>query len=140
MNKKHILCPIDFSEGTSKIVKSAMTLAKALNAKLTVLTVVEHLSPSVCGQVDIHHIQQQMVQEAHKKLTTLAQKYHLNKEQTMIVTGYSKETILSVAKKLTVDLIVIGRRGEYSVAHRFLGSTSRTVANAAGCDVYVVHC
>lgn len=43
MHKKHILCPIDFSQGSEKLIQTGIDLASLYQAKLTLLTVVESL-------------------------------------------------------------------------------------------------
>lgn len=141
-DKKHILCSIDFSKGTSKTVDAAVTFAKCLNAKLTLLTVVEPLPLSTTYLAEVN----EMEKRAYDKLDKLAQEYHLNKTQIKVVPGfpiaknYPKKVILDVAKDLAVDLIVIGSHGYYGIAHHLLGSTTRVIANDADCDVYIVRC
>lgn len=140
MNKNHILCPVDFSDGTEKTVQTAITLAQSFDAKLTLLTVVESIPVSVYMYIDVNNIQMEMEKEASHKMAKLSEKYKLSDEQTMIITGYSKEAILRVAKEFAVDLILMGSHGHYGVAHHLLGSTSRIIANEANCDVYIVRC
>ncbi len=132
---KHILCAIDFSKGTSKIVESAITISKRFDAKLTVLTVVESLPVSTYMYVNT-----ELEKETQDQLRALAKKYDLNHKQTKIVTGYPKEVILNVAKELAVDLIVMGSHGHYGIARHFLGSTTRVITNAADCAVYIGRC
>lgn len=132
MNKKHILCSIDFSSVTPVTVEAAVTLAQCYNAKLTILTVVEQL------QMSSMQIDTERERDAYNRLIELVQKYHLDREQIKSVTGYPKEVILNVAKELGADLIVMGSHGHYGITHHLLGSTTRIVANDADCDVYIV--
>ena len=132
MNKKHILCSIDFSTVTPVTVEAAVTLAKCYNAKLTILTVIEQLRMSSM-QIDMER-----EKEAYNRLTEILEKYHIDKKQIKIVTGYPKEVILNVAKELGADLIVMGSHGHYGITHHLLGSTTRIVANDADCEVYIV--
>ena len=78
MNKKHILCPVDFSEGTEKTVQAAITLAQSFDAKLTLLTVVESIPVSVYMYIDANNIQMEMEKEASHKMAKLAEKYKLS--------------------------------------------------------------
>ncbi len=140
MNKKHILCPVDFSKGTDKTIENAIHLAKWFKAELTVLTVVELLPESVYTSVNT-----KMEKEASENLAKLSKKYHLDEAQTKLVTGYplkdgySKEIILKVAKETGVDLVIVGSHGHYSMGHHLIGSTTRVLANDANCDVFIVH-
>ena len=132
---KHILCAIDFSKGTTKVVEKAITISKRFDAKLTVLTVVESLPISVYMYLDT-----EMEKETQDQLYALGEKYDLKMTQIKLVTGYPKEVILNVAKELAVDLIVMGSHGHYGITRHLLGSTTRVIANAADCDVYIVRC
>ena len=132
INKKNILCSIDFSDATAVTVGAAVTLSKVYNAELTVLNVVEQLRMSSM-QIDTER-----EKDAYKRIIELVQAYHLNNEQIKIVTGYPKEAILDVAKELEADLIVLGSHGHYGITHHLLGSTTRVITNDADCDVYIV--
>lgn len=141
-DKKHILCPIDFSKGTPKIVQTAVIIAEQSSAKLTLLTIIEHLPLSTTFLAEVADIEK----KAYDKLDKLVHDYDINNAQLKVISGYPitetypKKAILDVAKALAVDLIVIGSHGHYSIAHHLLGSTTRFIANDANCDVYIVRC
>jgi nucleotide-binding universal stress UspA family protein len=57
----------------------------------------------------------------------------------IIVNGNIAEEILKVAKKKTIDLIVIGSQGLHGISKiKSLGSVSRKVSELASCPVLIV--
>lgn len=56
----------------------------------------------------------------------------------LICHGHVGHTIVEQARKLDVDLVVIGAQGHSAIARMLLGSTSDFVATQAGCSVLAV--
>ena len=144
---RRILAAVDFSEASEEALKRAVSLAKAAGAELHLLHVVEEppalfyadvlADPTInpLGEVPIIDM---MAENAQKRLKTLAQRYGLSEEQCLVVVGSPKVELLEQAKKLNVDLIVVGRHGHGFFERLLIGSISSYVVNHADRDVLVV--
>lgn len=149
MAYRHILIATGGAEHSLKAEARAAELAKALGAKLTVLSVMRLAGAaegmvaglpmeagSISAQVyeDLQARQQTILDEARARLT--AQGLEV---ETRLETGSAGRAIVDVAKELNCDLIVVGRRKLSAVGALALGSVSDFVNRHAHCDVLIVH-
>lgn len=148
---KKILMPHDGSEVADRAFEHAIAIAKAFDAKLILLTVItENLSPtfgisSITPQAMKGMISELIAfakKEAHDKLERkVAQGTKEGVDISHVVAmGNASETIIDMAKKENVDLIVMGSRGLTGMKKiRVLGSVTRNVSEHVTCPVLIVH-
>lgn len=150
----HVLVPTDGSEGALKAAAFAGYLARALDARVSVILVqsedlimphawgagaypagVPYGSMSVEEIRDMleKRLQQKELPETVSALGTLGQV-----PETAIVWGHPAEAICHFATERKVDLIVIGSHGRTGIRRALLGSVSNAVANQAPCPVTIV--
>ena len=137
---KDILVPTDFSKYSEKALKYASAFAKQFNAKLILVYVVEPatLTDFQAGMVGF---EDEARKAAREKLTSLRDQQ--GKESRYIkeikaVVGKPFQEIVSLARGLRLDMIVIATHGRTGLKHVLLGSTAEKVVRHAPCPVLVV--
>lgn len=151
---QRILVPTDGSEGSIKAAETAGELAKALDAKLTVVYVLsdrfllEHswgaaqfIGEEPEGLKSVEEIREALEKAAHEKEipATIKALGQLGSEpEVVLLWGHASEEIIKYAKDKQIDLIVIGSHGRSALGRAFLGSVSQAVANQADCPVTIV--
>lgn len=146
-NRPRILVPTDFSEDSRAAVLWACRYARCINAELILLHVVHDLAshPGFYRQnKDSFHEPMQSVAETmmedflqdtvdgHPELA------FLKSLEPRFVPGLPPTRIVEAAKLVNACLIVIGSRGQTSLSHRMVGSTSERVVELASMPVLVI--
>jgi nucleotide-binding universal stress UspA family protein len=146
---RHILIATGGAEHSLRAEARAAELAKALGARLTVLSVMRLAGTaegmvaglpmeagSISAQVyeDLQARQQSILDEARARLAAQGLEVAARLES-----GSAGRAIVDVAKELNCDLIVVGRRKLSAVGALALGSVSDFVNRHAHCDVLIVH-
>jgi nucleotide-binding universal stress UspA family protein len=130
---ERILCPIDLTPESDESLRYAIALAKAYDAKLFVITCVDH---AVNGLPEVANIKKHLESSIRKYL-----RFPPSAEfswEVVVVDGDPKESITEHAAERRIDLIVMrSRRRPYAAA--LLGSTAETVYRTAPCPVMVTH-
>jgi nucleotide-binding universal stress UspA family protein len=142
---KKILLPTDFSGCANYALPYAATIARATNAQIICVHVVEPVVPAVgyTGLADpmpIADISEQLEDSAERQLPKLAECEEctgLNVEE-VIVHGDAAAEIVRVASEQEVDLIVISSHGRTGFGRIIFGSTAESVVRHASCPVLVV--
>jgi nucleotide-binding universal stress UspA family protein len=141
VSTQHFLVPIDFSQYADYALDYAMTLAKTLQARLTLLHVI-HAMP--LGVTDMGTaLPYSYLQELEAEITQNMQTY-LKRVQdaglegdTMVVHGMPFDEIVQTAKTNNVNLIIMGSHGRTGLGRLFLGSVAEKVVRLAPCPVLV---
>ncbi len=133
---KNILIPVALSPQTEVArVVAAARLLKSDGAKLTMLHVLEEVPHYVVDRLPEHSIEESR-KRAEEDLKELASAIGADIE-CKIVEGHGARTIVSEARTLDIDCIVMGSHapglGDYLV-----GSTSAYVERHAYCSVFVI--
>lgn len=119
-----ILCPFDFSETGRKALDRALYFAKMAGSRLTVLYVINPLqSPDKTHSLQFVEEREREVRAEWEKLK---EKYpQLLQVPFITVCGDRVESIMNLAKEISADLIIMGRRGR--ILNIGLGSLSRAI-------------
>lgn len=151
---KHILVPTDGSEGSSKAAALAGELARALDAKVTVLFV--HDERSIVAEAWNAVLPEPggapgagPAGDARASMEDHALKHQLAETRSAIgevasgtalvqLWGHPSTEICRYADEHHVDLIVMGSHGRSALTRAILGSVSHAVVNSASCAVTVV--
>ena len=133
-----ILVPLDGSEVAASTLEQVVALARSHGARLLLLTVGLSLPT---WRTRVGDIQCTLTFQAEAYLERVrtyleAQGLEVN---TMVCLGEPAATILDVAARQQVDLIVINSRGGEGSPLPFLGSVAAKVASAAAVPVLVLH-
>lgn len=147
-----ILVATDASAASNRALKMAAQLAGQYKAELLIVHVIRDMQiPYEIKEIPelesgefaafnnareevMRKIAETVLRDAKEK----AEKAGAKKVQTVIGTGDPATSILSLAKRRKMDMIVIGTRGLGKLKGTILGSVSRKVANNAGSSCLIV--
>lgn len=139
-----ILCPVDFSEYSSKAYDYAYSLARHYNAKLFLQHVAELSLEIHRGYVSQELIeltyehQMAALQEQMRKLLEAHPRDKLEIE-TIIRSGSPADSILEFAEQHEIDLVAMGTHGRRGLDRLMVGSTTERVLRKARCAVLAIH-
>ena len=139
MPYKNILVAVGLGETSASVLKKADQLAKIQDAKLHVLHALEPLSITYGGDIplDFYSVQEKIQQEANDQLNDFCDSHTIPKSNRHLAVGHPAVEIAAMAKKLDVDLIVVGSHARFGIA-LLLGSTVDNVLHSVECDVLAV--
>jgi len=149
---KKILIALDYDPSAQKVAESGFSLAKSLNAEVTLLHVIKDpgfytkagFSPIVgyTGYVDVSPT----VLESVEGLKNASLQYlhkireHLGDKaiQTVIEEGDFAQTILNTAEKLHSDIIVMGSHSQKWLENILMGSVTESVMNHSSIPLFII--
>jgi nucleotide-binding universal stress UspA family protein len=150
---KKLLVAIDFSPVSERVLQCALVLARKYQAKLFILACSEGyvIGPEVIkGHWDLadqktqdllEMIKAQSYKETEERMDKFLEKHkggELPEHERLVVYGTPYEEIIRAAKRLDVDLIVLGTMGRTGIERLLLGSTAGKVVRLAHCPVMTV--
>jgi len=152
MALKRLLVALDFSPVSEKVLDCALTLARRYGAKLFLLACSEGyvIEPAVLkgdwqtsnqNQDLLEMIRLQSHRETEKRMRQFLEDHggkDLPEHECLIVHGTPYEEIIRAAKRLEVDIIVLGTMGRVGIERLLLGSTAGKVVRLAHCPVMTV--
>ena len=141
---KHLLIAIDDSVLAHGALEQGVALAKALNAKVTIVTVTEPWHAVVAGDAvvgfpvdDFESSNAAWAAEILKKAEGDAQKADVACDTLHVKDSYAAEGILEAAKERGCDLIVMASHGRRGVTRLLLGSQTNEVLTRSSIPVLV---
>lgn len=145
MELKKILAAVDGSEASFKALDFAASLAKKYSASLTILTVVEPLSPPPSPTIppalvepylsEMKTYYKETLEKAKERVAAGNKKVDV---RTLTLHGRAWEKIAEECSAGGYDLLVMGSRGLGGIRGLILGSVSRRVVEEAPCPILIV--
>ncbi len=153
---KKILYATDLSDNARFAFGYAAGLAERYEAGITMVHVIEHLSPSAMhmvgsfvGHEEWNRIQQRRENEFRdiikQRLTAFCDEMQAEHDQCMFVVdrievlhGEPVDQILALATERPFDLLVMGTRGYGRIANALMGSTARRIVRRSTVPVLTV--
>ncbi|MFH2220210.1 MAG: universal stress protein [Pseudomonadota bacterium] len=153
---KNILFATDLSENAHYAFEYASVIAERFGAAITILHVLEELSPSssgligeIVGKERWAELKKRNEEAVISSIRTRIETYYKTLNQTVskhpsivqriiVKTGHPADQIIRCADKTDCDIIVMGSRGQGMLAEVMLGSTSHRVLRRCGKPVLVV--
>ena len=143
MGFHHIVCPVDFSQPSRKALDAAVVMAKAFNARLTLLHVYPPpgyvlpegfvpAGPELLVQVE------EQTRKALQGWADEAKAAGAQRVDIATATGFAAGEISHQVVALHADLVVIGTHGRTGLAHVVLGSTAERVLRHSRVPVLTV--
>lgn len=134
-----IMLAVDLTEESVRVAQRAVALARAFNAELHVVHVIEPLSLAYGGDIpmDLSSVQEQIHEQAKSHLAEFAATLDIPAERQYLIFGRPESEIQRVADSKGADVIVVGSHGRHGLA-LLLGSTANGVLHGATCDVVAV--
>ena len=141
---KTILCPLDFSDASTRALEYALSLAQEADARLILLHVIENLlgeaGASEMGHLSVSEYDRYLEEDAMARLKSVvpeaASVWAAPEER--VTRGRAYREILKVAKDEGVELIVMGVQGKGALTRLVFGSTTHHVIREAGCPVLTI--
>ena len=131
---KHILIATDGSELAGKAVNAGLQLAKALNAKVTAVTVTEPWTAYITGEAaiafplgDYEKSAAENAAQALAAVDDLARKIAIGCKTIHVKDQHPTDGILDAAKSHGCDLIVMASHGRRGLGRLLLGSAAVSV-------------
>jgi nucleotide-binding universal stress UspA family protein len=141
---KHILIAIDGSELANKAVTEGLALAAALNARVTVVTVSEPISPYLYSDATVGASAEDFEKCAAANAffvlgsaADVATKLCVPCETVHVKNSYPADGIIEVAKSRGCDLIVMASHGRRGLSQLVLGSQTNRVVSLSTLPVLV---
>ena len=133
---QHILLPTDFSEPSDAAFRYALTLARAIGARLSFL----HVPGTAGHNFEASFPFAQFENAARERLAALLSQEEIAqlRPEYAVRIGTPAAEIVRYAEVREVDLIVMGTHGRSGVAHLVMGSVAEQVVRAASCPVLLV--
>jgi universal stress protein A len=140
MPYSHILCAVDLTDDSARIVARAKELSGSTSAKLTLIHVVEYIPVDPAGEALLPppvELERDLVAGATKRLDALGESAGVPAAARAVVVGSIKGEIVKAASERGCDLVVLGARGRHGLG-ALLASTEKSVLVHAPCDVLAV--
>jgi nucleotide-binding universal stress UspA family protein len=141
-----ILVATDFSETSETAVVYGQTLAGQFKATLHVVHVVENIAlRNITAEgflAVMPELQRELEEAAGQQLEEVLARLRtggLSVQGRIITSSATAEAIVTYARDLGIDLIVIGTHGQGGMARLLLGSVAERVVRTAPCPVLTVH-
>tara|TARA_B100000686_G_scaffold352797_1_gene456019 strand:+ start:716 stop:1141 length:426 start_codon:yes stop_codon:yes gene_type:complete len=130
---------VDLTEESNIVAETAANLAKAFDAELHIVHVIEPISLAYGGDMpmDLSTVQEQIQEQAKTHLALFANRLGISQGRQHLIFGRPESEIHQVAEKQNADVIVVGSHGKHGLA-LLLGSTANGVLHGANRDVLAV--
>jgi len=143
---KNILVAIDFSDMSNSVVAHASRLARATGAKLWVMHAVTDTSfisgadeVPVPWTISDEDLPRHFPSEQGKLSEAVAALQDMGVDaQSLLVSGPAVDRVLTMAKELEAEMIVVGSHGHTALYKLIVGTISEGVLRKAHCPVLVV--
>jgi nucleotide-binding universal stress UspA family protein len=140
---KHILIALEMGPADSILFNTALALAKATGARLSLLHVAAPEPDFVGFEVGPTYVRDHLadtLRSDHRHIQALAERSAGSGVEAVgrLVQGPTVETLLQEAAELPADLIVLGSHGHGALYKAFMGSVSDGILRARQCPVLVV--
>ena len=153
---KKILYATDLSKNSTFAFRYAVTLAEALNARITILYVLPIIDSAmevpIVVQMGEERYYQLREEKSREIIESIKAKVHafsekelkdLQRDSDLVASilvheGDVVDEILKTAEKINGDIIVLGAHGKGILSHTFLGSVSEKVLRRSRRPVVVV--
>ena len=146
-----ILVPTDFSECSRRAVETGLEVAARFDARRLVLVHasahIDHgsfVDPEVLRTVDqvLEREQERLASMAREQMDSLLAQgeaaFPRDRVEYIIASGNPVSLILTTARDVAADLIVMGTHGRQGLSDHILGSTTERVQRRATCAVLTV--
>lgn len=141
---KHLLIATDGSELATKGLRQGVALAKALQAKATIVTVTEPWTAVVAGEMALAFPPDEYDRTAAANASNIlaeankiAETGGITAESLHVKDQYPAEGIVETAKARGCDLIVMSSHGRRGLSRLFLGSQAQRVVTHTDLPVLI---
>lgn len=138
---KKILIPTDGSEYSMRAAEYGVSVAKVLSAEIMTVYVIDTIALEQIAKVgERENVERDLKSDGDrflKYIVGIAEKQSV-KANSFMAKGVPFEQIVHLAKRLNMDLIVIGTYGRRETERILIGSVAERVIEYASCPVLAV--
>jgi len=139
---KKVLIAMDYDETSQKVAEQGFSMAQAMNAEVILLHVISEQPVYYSAYTFLPDFQVDFtgsLEESTQKFLAKTKK-HLGDDtiQTVVVFGEIAATILSTAKELHADIIVIGTHSRKWLENILMGSQAADVLKKTTLPLYII--
>ncbi|MBW1715649.1 MAG: universal stress protein [Deltaproteobacteria bacterium] len=153
---KKILYATDLSKNSTFAFRYAITLAEALDARITILYILPTVDSAMevpiitqMGEEQYYKLREERSREIIESIKTRLGEFSRKKlkdlegqnelvSSILVHEGDAVDEILKTAEKLNSDIIILGAHGKGILSHTFLGSVSEKILRRSTRPVLVV--
>lgn len=140
---QHILVSTDFSEASDRALATAVELAQALRARVTLLHVVVLPIVNIPDLTYVPSAEEanEILESDRRRVDAEARRYSTSNIEisTELRTGNIVEVTIAFARERGCDLLVVGSHGRSAFGAAILGSPARDLLRASPIPVLTVH-
>ena len=141
---KKILVPVDFSENSQKILRTAVDFAARFKAEVVIVFVVQSFddySGFFVPHMPIIQLEEEMVKSAREKMKSFVAETLDDSipQATAILSGDVVEEVNRFAGEQKVDLIIMGTHGYKGLDKILFGSVAEKIVKTAPCPVLTIN-
>lgn len=138
---KHILIASDLTKSSVILCQKASELANALNSKLSIIHIVEHLPLMYAGgefALPLEpKLEESLAEEALDNLHKQVHHHHISKQNQYVLVGDKQDEMKQFVIDHQVDLVIVGSHPPHGLDH-LLGTTANNLLHNLPCDVLAV--
>jgi universal stress protein A len=136
---RRILAAVDLTEDSRAVAGRAVEIARATQASVQLLHVVEFMPIEPMNDVVVPMVQldEQLLSRAREQIDALAAQLGIASQNCAVEAGNAKTSILRYAREQGIDLVVLGGRERHGLSI-LVNRTEDTVLHGAPCDVLAV--
>lgn len=136
-----ILVALDLSHAGAKVLDTAREMSERRKAEL-ILMIVLPTVPAIVDSFMPSNYQNEAVSKTRVALEERLDEKGIARDAYKIVIkhGSPYDEVISYAKKIEADVVVVGSHAPKSPSDYLLGSTASKIVRHAGCSVFVVRC
>ncbi len=140
-----ILVPVDFSEVTDIVISEAIREAKAFDAEVELINVLQYIPEVVLYDNSMPYVpmeeNHELLEDQHLKL--LKKSERRIKDEGIVCSSLLREgvpapEIITYIKESEIDRVIVGSHGHGALYHLVLGSVSEKIIDKTPCTVVVV--
>ena len=137
MSLSRLLVATDFSVSSKAALRTAVVLAKRLNARVVLVHAAEPSGSLQSGPLRVDEFSRKRYARQLQRIISASRADEVSTDE-VVITGNPVEVILGQAKHQKVDLIIVGTHGRRGMKRHMLGSVAEGVVRGAACPVLVV--
>jgi universal stress protein A len=138
-----IVVPVDFSDASETLLRSAINVARSYGAEIRLLHVYQDVFSVLSMRTfDLSEevVENVMLKEIETKFDQLMQSIPSDVPIARVLRkGETAEEILDYVKEIDADLIVISTNARSSIEQFFIGSITQRIVRYASCPVLTLH-
>ena len=133
------LVPVAFSPQSDIIIEQASNLAKYYQAQITLMCVID--TSRTKGFFSNPQDEKKMLENAKNRYEELVMKVNAKYNigaNSIVIEGRTYESIVSVAKSIEADFIIMGAAGATGFKSHFIGSNAMRTIKRSHCPVITI--